>query len=101
MNESFWSKISKCLLVLKKGILSVKNDSFVIFKPSTVVGVYRGQAYRGHFAIFRKNYLGVYRGHFENDRLPDFLSLMKRRSQLVDYKTSQFSDILYFTRKFF
>ena len=38
----------------------------------TVVGVYRGQAYRGHFAIVRKNYLGVYRGHFENDRLPDF-----------------------------
>ena len=70
-------------------------------KIYTVVGVYRGQAYRGHFAIFRKNYLGVYRGHFENDRLPDFLSLMKRRSQLIDYKTSHFSDILYFTRKNF
>ena len=82
MNEVFFCEISEVLL-------------------NTVVGVYRGQAYRGHFAIFRKNYLGVYRGHFENDRLPDFLSLMKRRSQLVDYKTSQFSDILYFTRKNF
>ena len=34
MNESFWSKISKCPPALKKGNLSVENDSLVIFKPS-------------------------------------------------------------------
>ena len=73
-------------MVPNKGLMH-KNVFFCIIHY-TVHRPYRGQPYRGHFVIFRKNLHRPYRGHFKNDQLFDCFVSYGNVPTLLDFKSS-------------